>query len=126
MPDVSSHRPTWAEISLENLIHNYQVMKAAVGPGVEIMSAVKADAYGHGAVECARALERVGAEWFGVALPEGGLERRKAGIRASILCLGGFWEGQEHAVVESRLTPVVFRLDLLDRLNRAARSAGET
>ena len=87
------------------------------------MPAVKADAYGHGAIECARALETAGAEWFGVALPEEGITLRNAGIGTPILCLGGFWEGQEESIIAYRLTPVVFRLDILDRLNHAARTS---
>ena len=75
MSDLLSKRPTWAEINLDNLIHNYRVTKAAVGGNVAIMAAVKADAYGHGAVECSRALEAAGVDWFGVALPEEGLEQ---------------------------------------------------
>ncbi|HVG19601.1 MAG TPA: alanine racemase [Blastocatellia bacterium] len=117
-------RPTWAEINLDNLIHNFRVMKAAVGPDTAIMPAVKADAYGHGAVDCARELERAGADWFGVALPEEGLKLRDADISRPVLCLGGFWEGQEELVVRRGLTPVVFRLDLLERLDGAALAAG--
>jgi alanine racemase len=123
MPDFPAHRPTWAEINLDNLVHNYMVSRAAMGPGVAIMPAVKADAYGHGAIECGRALEAAGADWFGVALPEEGLALRNAGIQAPILSLGGFWEGQEESIIAHRLTPAIFRLDLLDRLNRAARAA---
>ena len=123
MSNHSSQRPTWAEINLDNLIHNFRVTRAALGHGVSIMPALKADAYGHGAIECARALERAGAEWFGVALPEEGLKLREAGIATPILCLGGFWEGQEQSLIAGRLTPVVFRLDLLERLDRAARNA---
>jgi len=120
----SSQRPTWAEINLDNLVHNLHVTRAALGDGVAIMPALKADAYGHGAIECARALGRAGAEWFGVALPEEGLKLREAGIATSILCLGGFWEGQEQSLIAGRLTPVVFRLDLLERLNGAGRNVG--
>lgn len=120
----SSQRPTWAEINLDNLIHNLHVTRAALGHGVAILPALKADAYGHGAIECARSLERAGAEWFGVALPEEGLKLREAGIATPMLCFGGFWEGQEQLLIGGRLTPVVFRLDLLDRLDRAAKSAG--
>jgi alanine racemase len=91
-----------------------------MGAGVAVMPAVKADAYGHGAIECARALEAAGAAWFGVALPEEGLKLRDAGITTSILSLGSFWEGQEDAIIAYRITPVIFRVDILDRLNRAA------
>ncbi|HXG68130.1 MAG TPA: alanine racemase [Blastocatellia bacterium] len=121
---VSGQRPTWAEINLDNLIHNFRVMKAAVGEGVAIMPALKADAYGHGAVACAQALAHAGAEWFGVALPEEGIKLRETGIKQSILCLGGFWEGQEELIIAENLTPAIFRLDLLERLDHAARAAG--
>ena len=125
MSDLPAQRPTWAEIDLDNLTHNFRVTKAALGAGVAIMPAVKADAYGHGAIECARALETAGAEWFGVALPEEGFTLRNAGIGTPILCLGGFWEGQEESIIAHRLTPAVFRLDILDRLNQAARTAAQ-
>jgi len=128
MPHPSSltlrGRPTWAEINLDNLIHNFRLIRSAVGPGVAVMPAVKADAYGHGAAECARALEREGAEWFGVAIPEEALKLREAGIHRPILCLGGFWEGQQEMIIERGITPVLFRLDLLEQLNLSARSRG--
>lgn len=124
MSDLTGLRPTWAEIDLDNLVHNFRVTRDAVGSGVAIMAAVKADAYGHGAVQCARALEEAGAAWFGVALPEEGLSLRDAGIAVPILCLGGFWEGQEESIIAHRLTPTVFRLDVLDRLNSVAGAAG--
>jgi alanine racemase len=123
-PNPITQRPTWAEINLNNLAHNFRVMKEAVGREVAIMPAVKADAYGHGAVECALALEREGADWFGVALPEEGLKLRDARISKPILSLGGFWEGQEELLVKNEITPVVFRLDLLERLNAAAKKIG--
>jgi alanine racemase len=121
---AKTQRPTWAEIHLDNLIHNYRVIKAVVGSEVAIMPAVKANAYGHGAIECAQALEAAGAEWFGVALPEEGLKLRQAGISRPILGLGGFWEGQEELVIKGQITPVIFRLDLLERLNQAAGALG--
>jgi alanine racemase len=123
MPNLAAHRPTWAEINLDNLIHNFRITRAAVG-GVAIMAAVKADAYGHGAVECARALESAGVDWFGVALPEEGITLRQAGITTPILCLAGFWDGQEESLIDHQLTPVMFQLDSLDRLDRAAHEAG--
>jgi alanine racemase len=117
-------RPTWAEINLDNLTHNLRATKTAVGTGVSIMAAVKSDAYGHGAVDCAHALEKAGVEWFGVAIPEEGMALRDSGITRPILSLGGFWEGQEDSLISHRLTPVVFRLDLLERLSLAARASG--
>ena len=124
MSGLAAGRPTWAEINLDNLVHNFQLMKSAVGSKVAIMAAVKADAYGHGAVSCATALERAGCEWFGVALPEEGVALRDAGITRPILCLSGFWEGQEELIIAKRLVPALYRLDLIERFDRASRAAG--
>src|ERR1700759_1474581 len=89
----SSGRPTWVEINLDHLAHNFHLVKQTLGEGIAIMPAIKADAYGHSAIHCASRLEREGADWFGIALPEEGLALREAGITKPILCLGGFWEG---------------------------------
>src|SRR6266850_874518 len=122
-PNIAG-RPTWAEIDLAALAANFRVIREHVGPGVKVMAAVKANAYGHGAVECARRLEAEGADWFGVALPEEGIELRNAGIRKPILCLAGFWSGQATACLERNLVPVVYRLDLIEAFDRAARERG--
>jgi alanine racemase len=122
--DSLSGRPTWAEIDLNALAHNYHVIRQHVGPGVSVLAAVKANAYGHGAVECARRLEHEGVDWLGVALPEEGIELRQAGITKPILCLAGFWRGQEAACLKYALTPVIDRLDESMALARVARDAG--
>ncbi|HEU4478741.1 MAG TPA: alanine racemase [Pyrinomonadaceae bacterium] len=122
--NISGQRPTWAEIDLEALAANFQLIKRKVGPAVQIMAVVKANAYGHGAVPCARRLAAEGADWFAVALPEEGIELREAGIGQPILCLGGLWAGQAAACIKHRLTPVVYRFDMIEALDRAARDAG--
>jgi alanine racemase len=86
------------------------------------MAVVKADAYGHGAVACARRLSEEGADWFAVAMPEEAVELRRAKIEQPILCLGGFWERQEEICLREKLTPVVYRLDMIEALDRAARA----
>ena len=68
--EPTGHRPTWAEINLDALSANFHLVKERVGPDVNVMAVVKANAYGHGAVECARRLESEGADLFGVGLPE--------------------------------------------------------
>jgi alanine racemase len=117
-------RPTWAEIDLEALSENLSVIREHVGRDQNVMAAVKADAYGHGAVPCARRLEAEGVDWFGVAMPEEGIELRAAGVTRPILCLGGFWKGQQNACLQQDLTPVVYQLDKIGLLDRAARDAG--
>jgi alanine racemase len=119
-----ARRPTWAEIDLNNLAANFNRIKKRVSPVARVMAIVKANAYGHGAVECARRLQSEGADWFGVALPEEGVELRAAGISEPVLCLAGCWPGQADLCIQQRLTPVVYRLDMIESLNRAASEAG--
>lgn len=114
-------RPTWAEIDLTALAVNFRIVKDRVGPDVGVMAVVKANGYGHGAVECARRLEAEGANWFGVALPEEGIELRNAHIAKPILCLAGFWGEQANACLQHELVPVVYRLEMIEAFDRAAR-----
>src|SRR6266850_2693469 len=125
MTDKIIGRPTWAEIDTAALAHNLRVIRGRVGHEVKVMAVVKANAYGHGAVECARRLEGEGADWFGVALPEEGIELRDAGITQPVLCLAGFWEGQATACLQHKLIPSVYRLDMLEAIDLAAREQGE-
>ncbi|HKO62154.1 MAG TPA: alanine racemase [Pyrinomonadaceae bacterium] len=118
-------RPTWAQIDLNALAANFHIVKDRVGSHVNVMGVVKANAYGHGAVECAQRLETEGADWFGVALPEEGIELRQAGLSKPILCLAGFWQGQAAACLQHKLTPAVYRLDVIEALNNAARERNE-
>ncbi len=126
MSIIENERPTWAEIDLDNLAFNFRSMKNFIGGDIKVMAVVKADAYGHGAVSCARRLESEGVDWFGVALPSEGIELREAGIRKRILCLGGFWDGQETALLNYNLTPVIFRLDQAEKFDRAAKKRNST
>jgi alanine racemase len=120
----AGHRPTWANIDLDALASNFHLIKNRINKGVKVIAIVKANAYGHGAVECARRLAHEGADWFGVALPEEGIGLRGSGITQPILCLAGFWEGQAAACIQKNLVPVVYRLDLIEALDTAARDAG--
>jgi len=123
-PALSQQRPTWAEIDRTALAANFHIVKDHVGPAVSVMAVVKADAYGHGAVKCAKRLEEEGADWFGVALPEEGIELREAGITKPILCLAGFWGGQATACLDRNLIPAVYHLDMIEAFDRAARERG--
>ncbi len=114
-------RPTWAEIDLDALVENLAAVRKQVGSS-GILAVVKANAYGHGAVPVARALERHGVAAFGVALPEEGVELRRAGLRSPILLLGGCTPEQAGLVLEHDLEPAVYRLDQLQALSAAASS----
>jgi alanine racemase len=95
-----------AEIDLAALRANVDVVSALVGPQVGVMAVVKADAYGHGAVACARALERK--VWgFAVSLVEEGIELRRGGVTAPVIVLGSFYGYSHRDVIAYKLTPVV-------------------
>ena len=114
-----STRPTWAEVSLTNLSHNFREVQRHVGSSV-VCAVVKADAYGHGAVECALALEKSGARWLGVTSTDEALPLREVGIRTRILLMTGFWRGEEHEVVRQNLTATIWEAWHLEMLDRAA------
>jgi len=109
-------RPTRADINLVNLRFNLESCRTFLGPEVEVMPVVKANAYGHGAIPCALALESSGIRWLGVATPEEGIELREAGVKCRILVFGGFWPGQAKTVITNNLTPAIFRKEQIDEL----------
>lgn len=78
----------WIEVSRENLLHNAKTLQKMLPAGCELMPAVKADAYGHGAVWTARALSDIGIRHFCVACAQEGSELREAGVEGEILILG--------------------------------------
>ncbi len=119
-------RPTAAYIDLDALAFNFHSTKQYIGSDIKIMAVVKADAYGHGAVECAKRLEAEGVDWFGVAIPEEGVELRQTGITSPILCLGSFWHGQEETLVNYGLTPVIYNGDQAGWLNSYFADKNET
>ncbi len=113
-------RPTWAEVSLGNLRYNFGVVQRHLGPGVTVCAVVKADAYGHGATECARSLEEEGARWLGVTSLDEAIPLRDAGIQVRILLLTGFWRGEEEEIIRLRLTPTVWEPGQVELLEKAA------
>ena len=114
-------RPTWAEISLTALRHNYSTIRDFVAPDATVCAIVKANAYGHGTAQCALALQKAGAPWFGVTCAEEGTLLREAGIHGRILLMSGFWRGQENAVLENDLTPTIWDWDHIELLEDAAK-----
>ncbi|WP_457788314.1 alanine racemase [Pseudomonas sp. PL-6] len=111
-------RPARALIDLDALRHNYQLAREL--SGARALAVVKADAYGHGAVRCAQALERE-ADGFAVACIEEALALREAGIRAPILLLEGFFEAAELALIEQhQLWCVVHALWQVEAIEQAS------
>ena len=115
-----SARPTWAEVNLTTLQKNYRAVQELVGTESTICCVVKCDAYGHGSVECARALQEAGATWFGVTSTEEAVKLRRGGIQARILVMTGFWRGEEDEILDSDLTPAIWSIEHVQRLQQAA------
>jgi alanine racemase len=101
---------SWVEVSLGTIRANYRAVHALVAGTAEVMPVVKADAYRHGAIEVARALEREGAPWLAVSNIEEGISLRQAGILARILVMADFLAAERPAVKEFGLTPVLHSL----------------
>ena len=122
MTSISTLLPTYATINLAALAHNLSCIKRYLPPSCEILAVVKANAYGHGAVEIARALTCQGVERFAVASLDEGIALRQAGISAFIVVLGALFEEQVSDLVAHRLTPVVSDGRILPALATAAQS----
>jgi alanine racemase len=112
---------SWAEISRGQLAENFRCVRSVVGPSVEVMPVVKADAYRHGAVEVSRTLAGAGARWLAVSNAEEGIQLRQAGIETRILVMGDFLPFERNAFFEHGLTPVVHSLEDLAAFDELAR-----
>ncbi len=117
-------RPTVAEIHLSALRHNVRTIRSLLPPSTGIFAVVKANAYGHGAVDAARTLREEGAVMFGVATVEEGAELRQAGIREPVVVLGGVDESQAGEAHELGLSAALFDLGQIPHLSRTAERKG--
>ena len=118
---------SYALISRERIARNYRNVRSVVGAEVAVAGVIKADAYGHGALEVARTLVAEGARWLAVSSVEEGVHLRENGVTApSILVMGGFLNYEIPALIEHRLTPAVHSLAEIGDLDRAGRLAGRT
>lgn len=117
-------RPTYARIDHSALAHNLGRVRGHVGPGCRVLAVVKADAYGHGAIDAAHTFAAHGAWGLAVSLVEEGVELREGGIHAPVLVLGGVVPGSQDVIVHRQLTPVVWTPEHLQMLSSAVRRAG--
>jgi alanine racemase len=116
---------TYATIDLAALIHNLSQVRARVSRDCSIMAVVKANAYGHGALEVSRALRQAGVTRLAVATVQEGVALREAGIDGDILVLGALLDQQLPELLSHRLTPVVTDQRLLPQLAKEAEAAGK-
>jgi len=110
-------RPTYAEINLSAIARNIRQIKNRVAPA-QVMAVVKADGYGHGAIEAAKVALENGASYLGVALVEEGIELRENGIKSPILVFGGVFEDQVKSFFDYNLEMTVYQKDIIDRLSK--------
>ncbi len=126
MPSTTNFlRPTHAVVSRSALRHNLDVLRREIPAHAQVLAMVKADAYGHGAVQIARWLAQMGVAAFGVATVEEGMALRHNGISNPIIIMGGFLGGGEAAAkkcLENHLTPVIHSMDALRLLQAVAAS----
>ena len=116
---LSTHR-AWVDVDLDAIRHNLQAIRQLLKPSTQLLSVVKADGYGHGAVAVAKTALSAGASWLAVATAEEGIQLRRAGIDAPILLFGPTICKEEiEAAVEYRLQPTVCSLDQASRFSEA-------
>jgi alanine racemase len=116
---------SWVEVSGGRLVENLRAVQAAAGAGVETLAVVKANGYGHDAVVVARVLVDAGVRWLGVSdVEEGARVRAAVGERARLLVMCGMEAADCREMVELGLTPVVWTVEHIAALERAAEAAG--
>lgn len=113
-------RPAWAEIDLGAIKENIGNIRRLIGEKPEIMAVVKAEAYGHGALEVVKTALAAGVTWFGVSLPEEGIALRRAGVGTPILIFGPLMEEQAEPVCEYDLTSTITLLSSARALSAEA------
>ena len=113
----------WAEIDLEALRHNFRVVKARAG-ALPLCAVVKADSYGHGAVQCARVFAEEGAAWLAVSCLTEAVQLRKGGLTLPILVLGHVQPGYAAALIQNHITVACYSAAQAKALSDAAVAAG--
>jgi alanine racemase len=115
---------TWVEIDLDAVVHNIREVRSRIGGDTTILLVVKADAYGHGAVEVARVAVDHGVDMLGVATLHEGIELRQAGIQEPILILSPPMENETPEIVEYELSSTVPSLAIARALSRVCVDKG--
>ena len=123
---MTENQRVWAEINLDNIAHNLKKIRSFVPPDAKFMAVVKADAYGHGAVECAKVALCSGADYLGVAIIEEGIKLRQNNVSAPILVLGYTPTLSLENVVNFDLIQTVFNMEMANALSTIAISLGKT
>ena len=116
---------TWAEISLPNIRHNYEAIRACLPAGCRFLGVVKADAYGHGALPVAHLLQDSGADYLAVSCLDEALELRRGGVTMPILILGHTPHEYTETLIDNDLTQTVSALAKAQEYSEAAFALGK-
>lgn len=108
---------TWAEISLNAIEHNYNVIRNKVADDTKVCCVIKADGYGHGAVELSQVYEKLGADFFAVSNIDEGIEIRKSGSKLPIVILGYTPVSEAGNLAEYDISQAVFSLEYAKELS---------
>ncbi len=119
-------RRTWAEINLNDIEHNYRVIKNCIDKRVKLCCVVKADAYGHGSKELAALYEKLGADFFAVSNLEEAIELRRSSITKPILILGYTPEQYAKTLANNNITQAILSTRYAKKLSESAQSLGVT
>ena len=122
----STLKRTWAEINLDHLTHNFEIIRKQVGNDAKLLGVVKADAYGHGAVRVAKHLEKLGAGYLAVSNIDECEELRVNGVTLPILMLGFTPADQAERILKNDMTQAVPNLAIAEAYSAAAVRAGRT
>lgn len=115
-----------ATIDLDAIKKNVQEVQKVVDDGTKVMAIIKADGYGHGSVQCADALTKIGVDAFGVAIVEEAIVLREHGVKQPILILGYTAKEQMDLLLEYDITQTVFKLDMAKELSKRAVALNKT
>jgi alanine racemase len=115
---------SWVEVDLDNFIGNLKEIKKLIGPQVDFMQAVKADAYGHGAIEISNIALKNGVKMLGVANADEGVQLRISGIEAPIVILGPSTVAEIDEIIKYKLTPSVSDAGFAKKLHKTLEKSG--
>ena len=123
---MTENRATFAEINLDSFRHNLHSIKSLIGPDVGTMAIIKADAYGHGAIQCAHAAIKEQVDYIGVGIIQEGIELRENGITSPILILGGIYPNEIEDLIKYNLSTSLSNSVIASAISKKAEQANKS
>jgi len=123
---MTENRATFAEINLDSFRHNLHSIKSLIGPHVGTMAIIKADAYGHGAIQCAHAAIKEQVNYIGVGIIQEAIELRENGITSPILILGGIYPNEIEDLIKYNLSTSLSSSVIASAISKKAEQANKS